>query len=95
MNKVDNQQGQQRGSKRKRTEGEPVATQQHPVLGQEHTTAQGAKTPAAAKWGKVRNKGCRAHNGKSPNTDPSFMKEKVYANAQLQGRSFKFSQALA
>ena len=95
MNRVDQQKGKQEVPKGKKTDGGPVATQQYPVLGRTKTQHTQGETPAAAEWGKARNKGCRAHNGKPLNTDPSFMKEKVYAKAQLQGKSFKFSQTLA
>jgi hypothetical protein len=87
--------GDKEASKRKKTEGKPRCNPAASSARSGSHHSRGWKPQLLLNGERARNKGCRAHNGKPLNTDPSFMKEKVYAKAQLQGKSFKFSQALA
>ena len=81
--------GDKEASKRKKTEGNHVVTLQHPVLGQDPHHSRGWKTPAAAQWGKVRNKGCRAHKRKVLQHSPKFHEGKGICKLTAPGEVFQ------
>ena len=89
QDKVDNSRDDNEVSKRKKTEGNHVATLQHPVLGQESFLQQvGWNPPAGAEWGRGRNKGCRAFKRKFLRRSPKFQEGKGKCKATAPAEVF-------